>query len=82
MHYYESKEGHVGRGVGDELDTGRLQQSTNLMFTFILAYYIWRGSGCVTRRSLATLEDQSSIPGAGNNNVLVTRGTVHIYILM
>jgi len=31
------------------------------------------GPGCVTKRSLATLEDQSSIPGAGNNNVLVTR---------
>jgi len=28
-------------------------------------------SGCVTRRSLATLEDRSIIPGAGNNNVLV-----------
>jgi len=31
------------------------------------------GPGCVTRRSLAMLEDRSSIPGAGNNNVLVTR---------
>jgi len=30
--------------------------------------------GCVTRHSLAIkLEDRSSIPGAGNNNVLVTR---------
>jgi len=26
-----------------------------------------------SRRSLATLEDRGSIPGAGNNNVLVTR---------
>jgi len=27
----------------------------------------------VARRSLATLEGRSSIPGAGNNNVLVTK---------
>jgi len=31
------------------------------------------GSGCVARRSLATLENRSSIPGVGNYNVLVTR---------
>jgi len=30
-------------------------------------------SGCVARRSLTALEDRSSIPDAGNNNVLVTR---------
>jgi len=30
---------------------------------------IERGPGCVTRRSIAMLEVQSSIPGAGNNNV-------------
>jgi len=30
------------------------------------------GPGCVARRSLATLEVRSLIPGAGNNNVLVT----------
>jgi len=34
---------------------------------------IRQGLGCVARRLLATLEDQSSIPGAGNNNVLVTK---------
>jgi len=27
----------------------------------------------VARRSLATLEDRSSIPGAGNNNAIVTK---------
>jgi len=32
-----------------------------------------QGSGCAARRSLAALEDQSSIPGAGDNNVLVTK---------
>jgi len=32
-----------------------------------------RGPGCVARRSLVTLEDQSSIPCAGNNIVLVTK---------
>jgi len=35
--------------------------------------YHGRGPGCVTKRSLAMLEDRSLIPGAGNNNVLVTR---------
>jgi len=30
-------------------------------------------SGCVARRSLTALEDRSSIPDAGNNNVLVTK---------
>jgi len=29
--------------------------------------------GCVARRSLTALEDRSSIPDAGNNNVLVTK---------
>jgi len=29
-----------------------------------------------SRRSLATREDRSSIPGAGNNNVLVTRSVL------
>jgi len=38
-----------------------------------------RGPGCVTRRLLATLEDRSSIPGAGNNNVLVTRSDWPLY---
>jgi len=35
--------------------------------------YTERSPGCVARRSLATLEDRNSIPGAGNNNVFVTK---------
>jgi len=39
--------------------------------------YFGQCPGCVTRRSIATLEDRSWIPGAGNNNVLVTRSDWH-----
>jgi len=30
-------------------------------------------SGCVARRSLTVLEERSSIPDAGNSNVIVTK---------
>jgi len=32
-----------------------------------------RSPGCLARRLLATLKDRSTIPGMGNNNVLVTK---------
>jgi len=47
----------------------------------------WEGPSCVARRSLDTLEDRSSIPGADNINLLVTRSawptlvSLHWFIL-
>jgi len=38
-----------------------------------LSVKLKRGTGSVARHSLATLENRSSIPGAGNHNVLVTK---------
>jgi len=39
--------------------------------TPVLQPHFKRAPGCVARRSLATLEDQGSIPGVDSNNVLV-----------
>jgi len=51
----------------------KLQFEYVIQFSINLPSYLGEGPDCVERRSLATLEDRSSVPGAGNNNVLVTK---------
>jgi len=60
---------------GPYYESGRIQRGyiiRKLEIKFVHMNGLGRDPGCVTRRSFSTIEDRSSIPGAGQNNVLHT----------